>query len=182
MQIQRPLVSLKGAMKHHPGNAGNNNTREDVVETVSSDVPDLIVLNGVLNSGASLSVIFRRGQPFKGSPGFQWQIYGETGEIQVTSAGPSLQALDSGIRIQIHDFATDSVKDIAWQWHHPELPVRARNIAALYEAFGRQQQGQYPTFEDAVSRHRQLEEMFEKFDDDTILTRRIQEDRETGSK
>ena len=173
MQIQRPSVPIRDTKEHRPQNTGSN-TNEEIVETVRSDVPDLIILNGVLNSGASLSVTFRRGQPFKGSPGLQWQIYGETGEIQVTSSGPSLQALDSGIKIQIHDFATDQVEDAPWQWHHHELPPQARNIAALYEAFYQQQGGQYPTFEDAVSRHRQLEEMFDRFDKDQRLATQIQ--------
>ena len=173
MRIQRPLVPIRDTKENRPQNAGSN-ANEEFIETVHSDVPDLILLDGVLNSGASLSVTFRRGQPFKGSPGFQWQIYGEKGEIQVTSSGPSLQALDAGIKIRIHDFATDQVEDAPWQWHHQELPPQARNIAALYEAFHQQQGGQYPTFENAVSRHKQLEDMFDRFDEDQRLANQTQ--------
>jgi hypothetical protein len=39
------------------------NTNSDIVETINTDGADLTLLNGALNSSASLSVRFRRGQP-----------------------------------------------------------------------------------------------------------------------
>jgi hypothetical protein len=43
------------------------------------------------------------------------------------------------------------------------LPLVGRSIAALYEAFADGDQG-YPTFEDALGRHEQLEGMLAAWD------------------
>ena len=47
-----------------------------IAETVTSNVPDHISIIGELTSGAAMTIDFRRGQPFKGSAGLLWNIYG----------------------------------------------------------------------------------------------------------
>ena len=131
-----------------------------VVETIDSDVPDHIMLQGILTSGAPMSVNFRRGQPFKGDAGFTWNIIGEKGEIKVTNSGPTLQVSDADVKIQVYGFASDEVEDVSWENPFAHLPMQARNVASLYEAFASGGQVPYPGFGDAVLRHKQLEAVF----------------------
>ncbi|KAF3389834.1 Galactose/lactose metabolism regulatory protein GAL80 [Talaromyces pinophilus] len=53
-----------------------------VKENAVKTTPDHVMIQGMLNSGAVLSATIRGGAPFKGSPGLEWSIYGEKGEIK----------------------------------------------------------------------------------------------------
>ena len=152
LSIQRPKIDLL-------------NPNGSIVETVTSDVADHVMIQGTLPSGAPLSFVFRRGPPFKGTPGFLWLIHGEKGEIKLTAASAALQAADDGKSIQIHNFETDEVETVEWETRFLELPPPARGVAAMYEAFA-EETGEYPDFEHAVLRHRQIEEMLKKAEDD----------------
>ena len=117
LSTQRPQVPI----------IGSDGT---VLETVVTDVADHIMLQGSLSSGTPLSVIFRRGPPFKGTPGFIWAIHGEKGEISITAAGPALQANDDDTKITVHDFDREELKVIEWDRPFRDLPRPARNVAA----------------------------------------------------
>ena len=123
------------------------------------------MIQGTLPSGAPLSFVFRRGPPFKGTPGFLWLIHGEKGEIKLTAASAGLQVNDDGKSIQIHNFETDEVETVEWETRFLELPPPARGVAAMYEAFAEETE-KYPDFEHAVLRHRQIEELLKKAEDD----------------
>lgn len=147
LSIQRPQVDIKGS-------------NGEVMETVPTDVADHIMLQGILTSGAPLSVIFRRGPAFKDDPSLTWLIHGEKGEIKVTSAAVAMQASDDESNIMIHDFENDAVEVIQWDRPFQDLPGRSRNVAGLYEAFADGDKGEYPDFEHAVTRHAQIDEVF----------------------
>lgn len=146
LEIQRPEVEIIDDGK--------------VLETVNSDVPDLLMLHGTLSSNVPLSFYFRRGEPFKNDPGLTWNIHGEAGEIKVQGPGPSFQANDDNFKILVHDFTKDAVEEVNWKSSFVDLPVPARNVAALYETFAEADPKQYPDFENAVVRHRQIEELY----------------------
>lgn len=150
LHIQRPRVPITDA-------------NAQVLETVTSNVPDLIIVHGTLASSQSpVDVRFRRGQPFKGSPGFEWIISGEKGEIKVSGPGPALQAWDTGFKIELYDFAKDEVRNISWEEEYSNLPGTARNVARLYDAFatGDRTLYSYPDFNDAALRHAEIETLF----------------------
>ena len=136
-----------------------------VTERVSSDVPDLVSIIGELDSGASMSISLRRGQQFKDSPGFLWNIHGELGEIRVTASSPAFVSLDAIVKVEVHSFAKDEVEEIKWEPHGASLPPPARNIGALYEQFALGANGQYPDFDDAVKRHRYIEAVYKSSDE-----------------
>ncbi len=155
-QLQRPEIKLRDP------NSG------EIVGTVRTDVPDLFLLTGSLpasalvKQGATLHARFRKGPPFKGEPAFVWTISGEEGELRLVSpAGPALQAnsYSSPVTIEVHDFATDQLVPVAWEWSawQLEIPLAGRSIAALYEAFAAGDESAYATFEDALRRHEQLD-------------------------
>lgn len=153
LSIQRPRVDIKG-------NNGN------ILETITTDVADHVMLQGTLTSGAPLSIVYRRGPPFKGDPSLTWLIHGEKGEIKVTSAAAAIQASDGERSIAVHDFQTDEVEAIHWDQPFQELLEQARNVAALYEAFADGNTEGYPDFEHAALRHAQIDEIFRSSEED----------------
>lgn len=163
-QIQRPEMKLKDS-------TGN------IIETVTSNVPDLTIVTGsiiessAVRKGATLHARYRRGQPFKGEPGFTWHIYCEQGEIRLVSpTGSSLHAdAYSGepITLDVHDYATDEVRSVDWEWpkwqEENDIPYVARSVADMYEIFYAEAvEGaprEYPNFSDALKRHEQLDSL-----------------------
>ncbi|KAI1313314.1 oxidoreductase family protein [Xylaria venustula] len=177
MQIQRPVLKIRD---------GNGVTTE---REIVSDVPDLVAVHGKLGKdgraeipivdNATLSFVFRSGQEFKGQPGFIWTINGEKGEIMVTANGAYIHSdsYKDPIDIKLHDFATDEVATIDWDWQdwQKELPRRSRIVAELYERFARWWEGgkiagdlsweqEWPRLHDAVVRMREFEELFRQYD------------------
>ena len=151
--IRYPEVGLRDG-------AGN------IIETVTSNVPDLVVISGPLpgsalvSEGANLTIRFRRGEQFKGDPGLVWTIEGDKGELRLISpSGPALnaRAYDEPVTIEVHDYASDEVTSLEWSWYdwQEELPVTSRNIGALYEVYA--DGGEYPTFQHALERHEQID-------------------------
>ncbi|KAK2021272.1 oxidoreductase family protein [Colletotrichum zoysiae] len=173
MQIQRPEIRVVGG-------GGDGAARR-----VRSDVPDFVALHGALRGrrdvveGATLAVRFRNGPPFKGRPAFVWRIVGERGEVEVVSpSGPYLHSDSYGepVAIRVHDHESDEVEEVAWDWEgwQKGLPVRARSVGEVYERFARwaeagrgdvEEDGRWPTVQDAVLRMRELDTMLRGFDE-----------------
>ncbi|KAK4210322.1 Galactose/lactose metabolism regulatory protein-like protein [Rhypophila decipiens] len=163
-------VSLKGHFQlQRPEGKVFSPVTKEALPSVQSDVPDLIITTATLpesptvQKNATLLVNFRRGQSFPGEPIFVWTINGEKGEIRIVSQDSwAVWVLPGNPKkptIEVHDFASGTVEELGWEYPdwHEELPTPARNVASLYEAFA---DGKgYPTFEDALKRHEQLEEM-----------------------
>lgn len=157
LQLQRPDVKIKD-----PASGA-------ILETVKSDVPDLIYVTGALpesdyvSSGATVHMRYRRGQPFKGEPPMVWTINGEKGEIRfIAHGGPvvNVTSKENAPVIEVHDFATDEVEQIKYD-HGPRLDIDlpARNVGSVYEAFAARDESKHASFDHAVKRHSQLDRM-----------------------
>lgn len=140
----------------------------EIVGTIQSDVPDLAVLiasmaeSATVRDGATVLVRYRKGPSFKGEPAFVWSINCEKGEVRLVSpGGPALQlnVYSEPVTIDVHDFATDEMKSLEWNWpdYQLELPEDARTTAAWYEAYAAGIESGSATFQDALRRHEQLE-------------------------
>ncbi|OAL47584.1 hypothetical protein IQ07DRAFT_572328 [Pyrenochaeta sp. DS3sAY3a] len=172
MQIQRPELKVFGK-------------DGEVTGTITSDVPDLLAVHGTLkevrdivSKGATLTASFRLGTPFKGNPGLIWTIAGETGEIQVKAPGPYLMSGDSyngPITIEHHDFASDEVQDLKWDWQgwQKELGIRGRSTAEVYERYaewieagkGEVKPGrEWPTLQDGLKLMKEFDTLYKQFD------------------
>lgn len=156
IQIQRPNVPIE-----------NRQTKE-IIETVKSDVPDLVIATGTLpassiaQEGATVYFRLRRGQPFLGEDPLVWTINGEKGEIRLSSpGGTALQATayNKPVTIEVHVHETDDVQKIEWDWTEwqKNISIIGRNTGALYENYFNGDA--YPTFEDALKLHERLEEI-----------------------
>ncbi|KAF2806146.1 putative oxidoreductase [Mytilinidion resinicola] len=142
-----------------------------IIETVRSDVPDLLSLDGLWPTAseytadnATLLFQFRRGQPFPGTPSLEWRINFEDGEVRLVSpSGISLQAAayDEPVTIQLHHFDTEKVENIEWDWNslQKEVPIRARTVLSCLYAFadGVREGYGWVGIEDAARRAEQIE-------------------------
>ncbi|KAF1993786.1 NAD(P)-binding protein [Amniculicola lignicola CBS 123094] len=172
MQIQRPSIRILD-------NEGKT------ARTVESSVPDLFAVHGTLKKGkanivdgAVLSLTYHTGPQFPGTPGLIWTINGEKGELRLTAPGPYLMSdsYNGPIEILLHDFVTDEVKEMGWDWEEwqKELPERSRIVAQLYERYAHWVEGErpevveegweWPRLGDAVLRLEEFEEVFRQFD------------------
>jgi predicted dehydrogenase len=146
---RRPVIQLLNkdgsvAVKDHPKTAD-----------------DTIFVHGIANDDAPVSINLRGGKAFKDTPGQDWRIYGETGEIRLTASGPFLQIGYPDIKIAVHDFATNEVTEIKMledEFEKFALPVK--NVARVYEAIDRGDSRLLCSFEDAVERHRLIDTLY----------------------
>ncbi|OAA63390.1 oxidoreductase family protein [Niveomyces insectorum RCEF 264] len=176
-QLQYPKVKL---VEQKEGGG------ETVVDTIRSDVPDLITVVSRLtpaasppsvplrDGGATLQARFRRGAPFPGETAYTWSIYGDKAELRLAAAGgPGIQAYGGGtpdgpdaITLTLHDHVTGDVTTVPWHWADWQKyldSVPSRNIGALYEAYAEGREADYVTFADALARHEQLEAWLQAF-------------------
>lgn len=73
-----------------------------------------------------------------------------------------VHAFDSGAKILIEDFESGDVETVTYEDPMAGKGIKgpANNIGALYEAFAHGEKGAWPTFEDALQRHRMLDEVW----------------------
>ncbi|KAF2713024.1 putative oxidoreductase [Pleomassaria siparia CBS 279.74] len=165
-QIQRPSVRVR------------DTSTNSIVETVTSDVPDLLSLHGtltpskIIQEDATLSAFFRRGQAFPGDPPLAWSINCEFGEIRLLSTvGTALFSESNGERvtIHVHHFDTDTVEEIPWEWEKEQehVPTHAKSVLrclasfadAISEGKGSEGGDGWVGLEDAARRARQIEKI-----------------------
>lgn len=169
IQIQRPTISILG-------------TDNSKIRDMHSDVPDFLAVHGKLMKGkaniaddVTLAVTFKSNPPFKGTPGFEWTIHGEKGELRITSPLGSYLQLDiyaGPVTIQLHDFESDEVVDVEWDWQdwQKELPVPARMIGEVYEQYaswfegGKAGEVGWPTIHGAMVRMEEVDMLFKQYD------------------
>ncbi|KAJ4312008.1 hypothetical protein N0V84_010163 [Fusarium piperis] len=165
LHIQRPNVKVSDLATNK------------IIETKKSNVPDLIFATGTLKEsetsqeGASVLIRFRRGQPFPGEAPFVFTINGEKGEIRLkVEGGTALHAssYDPPVTIEVDDFETGKVEEIAWQWQdwQEELPLISRSVAAVYDRFADGNNEGLVSFDDALLRHEQLDGLLREWDAD----------------
>ncbi|PCG91585.1 Hypothetical protein PENO1_093020 [Penicillium occitanis (nom. inval.)] len=131
-----------------------------VKENAVKTTPDHVMIQGMLNSGAVLSATIRGGAPFKGSPGLEWSIYGEKGEIRITGPSAFIEIVGT-TSIQLHDFTTDEVVELQLK-NRTSAPMdsKTRNVARIYEAIAVGANRLLCDFEGAVKRHQFIEEVY----------------------
>jgi len=154
LEVKRPEVKLTDKMISDPD--------AKVVGTTTRTSHDQILIQGHLDSGALLSYHLRGGKAVSDNQNLIWRIYGETGEIQVTGSSAMLQMVPSA-KIEVQDIATGKVEETAVdsdEWD--KLPYPAPNVARMYEAFADKKTTEYPDWEEAVVRHRLVDELYRR--------------------
>ena len=161
-----PFANTKSTLSTTRSKINVLSSSGQVTETLAPDTPDHIIYSGKISNsdGAPISISLRRGAPFKDTPGFVWSILGETGEIRVAAARPSIQAYEMSTQILVQSFESGDVQEVDWEEKQSPFKLPAKNLATLYEAFANGKKGTYPEFADAVELHKELEEMLKQWD------------------
>jgi len=162
-QIQRPNVRVLDPQT------------KQTVEKVVTDVPDFLAVHGTIAPSplpapnATLSFLFRRGQPFPGTPALTWEINCEYGEIRITSATNMVFQMNEGdgpVVIQVHHFDTHEVENVDWDWRdmQKEVPVIGRDVMTSLFAFaeGKAEGEGWVGLEDAAAYARMIDGFLEE--------------------
>ena len=129
-------------------------TMVETGEAVPIGTADQVAVTGTLQSGAVASIHFRGGT----LPGtnFFWEINGTKGDIQITAPGGSLAVFDVTVKTSTGENNAMQVIEIPAAYNvvaDKTLGNIPTNVGQLYHQI---QQGNAPTFEDAVIRHRMI--------------------------
>jgi hypothetical protein len=155
-----------------------------ILETVETDTPDQIFLQGRLLSQALLSFHMEGGEPFPGEPGLRWHIVGDKGELMITNNIMLMDVLHTGVKILLREYSQklasdkgDFLNDKPHQQHGAEvvdigipqdkmteLVGVAQNVGRLYEAFADERTKGYADWSVGLRRHELMKEMFDRWD------------------
>ena len=137
---------------------------EVVEKDKPNSIPDQIMLHGLVTpSNAPVTMHFRGGEPFPGTPSMDWRILGTKGEIRLTGPTECLNVGRVDTKVELYEKETGKVEIVlADKSPLDDLPVRAQNIARQYEAFRKGEW--YPDFAWAVKRHELIDEMWKQYD------------------
>ncbi|KAK7754966.1 hypothetical protein SLS62_003050 [Diatrype stigma] len=161
LQLQRPKLNVLDP------------TSGRTIDTVTSDVPDLVHMTASLLGSehvvkdATLHMSFRRAPAFQGEPALVWTILGEKGEIRLTAVLETMLQVSEmlDVTIEVHDHEGGAVERVEFGWDSfLELPYQTRSYGPIYEAYAAGTVGSYADFEHALKRHEQLDGMLANWD------------------
>jgi len=142
MTVRRKSFTIAGTEESKPMNAD-----------------DQVLVSGLLEGGAALSIHYRGG--VSRGTNLLWEINGTEGDLQLTAAGGQAQIFEMTIRGGKGAQSSLEVLPVPeqYQWTPPQGPGPSTNVAQAYVRFARDyREGTHfcPTFDDAVTRHRML--------------------------
>ncbi len=119
---------------------------------------DQVLVSGLLEGGAALSIHYRGG--VSRGTNLLWEINGTEGDLQLTAAGGQAQIFEMTLRGGKGAQSSLEVLVVPekYWWSPPQGP--STNVAQAYARFARDyREGTHfcPTFDDAVTRHRMLD-------------------------
>jgi len=120
---------------------------------------DQVLVSGLLDGGAALSIHYRGG--VSRGTNLLWEINGTEGDLQLTAAGGQAQIFEMTVRGGKGGQSSLEVLPVPvqYRWSPPQGPGPSTNVAQAYARFARDyREGTHfcPTFDDAVTRHRML--------------------------
>ncbi|KAF4633141.1 hypothetical protein G7Y89_g4982 [Cudoniella acicularis] len=151
----------------------DSSQNKTIIKSAPNDVPDQIMLQAFVgSSNAPLTLHFRGGSTFPGTPATDWRIQGSKGELRLTSSSESLNVGREDTKLELYDAETGKVEVIVPERDEWDgLRLQARNIAREYEAW---RKGEWvPDFTWAVKRHEMIEGMWKKYDEDLVRLERM---------
>src|SRR5947209_7272549 len=126
-------------------------------ESKPMNADDQVLVSGLLEGGAALSIHYRGG--VSRGTNLLWEINGTEGDLQLTAAGGHAQIFELTVRGGKGAQSSLDVLPVPeqYRWAPPQGP--ATNVAQAYARFAHDyREGTHlcPTFDDAVTRHRML--------------------------
>ncbi|CAK7235874.1 hypothetical protein SCUCBS95973_009415 [Sporothrix curviconia] len=171
-QLQSPNVAI---MDPSTGN---------IVETIRSNVPDLMSLHGFVQSArtnhepVSLTLHYQQGFPFPGTPALDWILTGTKGKIRLVDAtgvsfygGPG----PDGVNIQLWKLGDETAETVNWAYSELQLevPPTARAMQTLLYSYADAKRGvgkddvknssDWPDLKSGAARALEVEEWLSSF-------------------
>ena len=118
---------------------------------------DQVLVSGLLEDGAALSIHYRGG--VSRGTNLLWEINGTEGDLQLTAAGGQAQIFEMTVRGGKGATSSLEVLPVPEQYRWSPPPGPSTNVAQAYARFAHDyREGTHlcPTFDDAVTRHRML--------------------------
>jgi predicted dehydrogenase len=145
LKTQQPIIQILGK------------NGEVIKKDAPMETPDTIFLQGVLSPSIPLSIQFRVGAPFPGTPGLDWRIKGEEGEIRITGSGPFIQIGYPDLKLQVESNGEVETFEIGQFGEEEGIDgIPYGNVSRVYREL---RDGRVNcTFEEAVELHKVLEE------------------------
>ncbi|CAD0109403.1 unnamed protein product [Aureobasidium uvarum] len=138
-----------------------------IVDSITKDTPDNIHLQGRFSSGTLITYQMRAGEVFPGEPGCCWIINGEKGDIQITNPRGCFDIEHKGLEIKYKKAGERKAETIELSEDgYTTLNHPAQNVGRLYEAFAKGDTASYADWNVALRRHKLIDEMFARGDDD----------------
>jgi predicted dehydrogenase len=130
----------------------------DEIKPLNAD--DQVVVAGLLESGAALSIHYRGG--VSRGTNLLWEINGTDGDLQLTADGGQVQIFEMTVRGARGAQSALEILPVPeqYRWSPPQSPGPSTNVAQSYARFARDyREGTHlcATFDDAVTRHRLLD-------------------------
>ncbi|KAF5015729.1 hypothetical protein F66182_12836 [Fusarium sp. NRRL 66182] len=128
------------------------------------NTPDHILVQGVLkDSGAVASICSRDLMHTVDGIGLRWLITGTKGEIEVTAPEGQWQMSDPGRKLRLKIGKNEAVEvPYANNADKSYLERLSINVTGLYEAFLKDDQSHYATFDSALRTHVLLDEILKR--------------------
>jgi len=129
-------------------------------ESKPMNADDQVLVSGLLEGGAALSIHYRGG--VSRGTNLLWEINGTEGDLQLTAAGGQAQIFEMDVRGAKGNQSSLETLPVPeqYRWSPPQAPGPSANVAQAYARFARDyREGTHlcPTFDDAVTRHRMLD-------------------------
>jgi predicted dehydrogenase len=174
-QMSLTVCAVIGQFRNFESLLAVRRTRMDIVDGAAgnqvvqhaapNNVPDQIMLHGNAEvDNAVHSLMWHGGPAFPDTPALTWRIIGEKGELLVTSSDS--QSFNIGPEIpkaRYHKLGSSEVEDVVPEEDEfDKLPIPARNIARVYDAFRKGEW--FPDFDHGLKRHRMIDRMWKRFD------------------
>jgi predicted dehydrogenase len=127
-------------------------------ESKQRSTDDQVMVNGLLESGATFSIHYRGG--ISRGTNLLWEINGTEGDLQLTAAGGHTQIFEMTVRGGKSTQTALEVLPVPEKYWWSPFQGPGTNVAQAYARFARDyREGTHfcPTFDDAVTRHRILD-------------------------
>lgn len=144
--------------------AADGTTIQDQI--ITRTVPDHVLVQGTLKSGAPASIVYRPSQASINDVGLRWIICGTEGEIEVTMADAHWQMNSPGRTLRIRR-GREAAEDVGFDTSRAEdwtakVPHIGGNTALILDAFAKGDRARFADFESSLETHRLLEQILQK--------------------
>ena len=152
------LASVLGEFSELSATTATRRKTTKIIETgeeIPIKIADQVAVTGTLQNGAVASVHFRGGH--LSGTNFFWEINGTKGDIQIAATGGSLAVFEVTVKASTGKNNTMEILEIPAEYNlvpNKELGLIPTNVGQNYQLI---QQGNAPTFDDAIIRHRMIE-------------------------